>query len=103
MTRREAEVNAPSPSGPLWARKGIGCRKWCRGEPDAGMSLHGIRSNKGLVAIEVLLRHSPCGKSFLEMRSHLASIEFGKPSDRFNGFRFSWHDKARDAVVDDFG
>jgi hypothetical protein len=36
------------------------------------------------------------------MGSYLASIEFGKPSGRFNSFRFSWHDKARDAIVDDF-
>src|SRR3954471_12591499 len=65
------------------------------------MSLLGTRSNQGPVATEVLLRHSPCGKSFLEMGSHLASIEFGKPSDRFNSFRLSRHDKACYTFVDD--
>jgi hypothetical protein len=51
---------------------------------------------------EILLRHSPGGKPFLEVPSHMPPIKLGKPSDRFNSFRFSWHDKAGDAVVDDF-
>jgi hypothetical protein len=37
---------------------------------------------------EILLRHSPGGKPFLEVPSYLPPINFGNPSDRFDSFRF---------------
>jgi len=42
----------------------------------------------------------PLAKLKLLIASHLAPIEFGKPSDRGSGFCFSRHDKAGYAVVD---
>ena len=68
---------------------------------DAGVTFAGSGMNQRLVAAEIVLRHSLGGKPFLELHSHLAPIEFGKPSDRGNGFGFSRHDKAGYAVVDD--
>ena len=40
------------------------------------MNFAGVRMDQGLLVTEILLRHPPCGKPFLEMPAHLASIEF---------------------------
>src|SRR5712672_3122145 len=53
-----------------------------------------------LVVANVILRHSRCGKSFLEMSAHLTPVELGKPSNRLYGLCFAWHDKAGEAIID---
>ena len=65
------------------------------------MSLAFVQFAQRLIVANVLLRHSSCGKSLLEMSAHLTSVELGKPSNRLYGLCFAWHDKAGEAVVDD--
>src|SRR3954449_4576125 len=65
------------------------------------MSFACVQFAQRFVMAKILLRHSPCGKSLLEMSAHLTSVALGKPSNRLYGLCFAWHDKACDAVVDD--
>src|SRR5829696_4022860 len=67
----------------------------------AGSNLTGFRLDQGLVVVQILLRHSPGGKPFLEMPADLPPIEFGKSSERFNSRCFPRDDKAGYAVVND--
>lgn len=100
-----APKRGPPSRSTLSSRRSLASRRVIRhrrGGPDAGVNLAGTGMNQCLVAAEIFLRHSLCGKSLLELHSHLTAIKFGKSSDRCNGFRFSRHDKAGYAVIDDF-
>src|ERR1700704_6346419 len=61
-----------------------------------------LGAGEHLVETEILLRHSSSGEPLLKMGSHPMSVELAKPSDRLDGFCFAWHNKAGDAIVDNF-